>query len=1093
MRHHSRWDAPRRNVRARWLLATTAILALVAPAAAGASLTTVSLTFDDANADQAQAGTILAARGLRGTFYVNSGRLGVSGFMTLADVQSLKDAGHEIAGHTVSHADLPALDEDERRRQICNDRVALLGEGFTVTSFAYPYADTDALTQQIVAACGYNSARGVGDVVSPGSCYGCPFAETIPPSNPFKTKTPDSIKSWNTLEDIEAYVTQAEANGGGWVQLVFHHVCDGCNSYAVSPSTLGAFADWLAARASLGTIVRTVGDVVGGPVQPGVAGPPPAPRPPGGNMLMNPSLESDSNPADGLPDCWQLSSFGTSSGSGTRTSDAQDGAWAYRVDITSYSTGSRRLVSRQDLGSCAPPIVIGHSYTVSNWYKSSAQAIWIAYHRNTSGGWVWWAQSPWQPPSTDWKQSSWTTPPAPAGATAISVGLALYSVGSLTVDAFSLKDADATPPTVTVTSPADGASVSGVVQLSANASDAGGIDHVEFLLNGVSVGAVSSPPPYVIPWDTTTISDSKAVLAARAYDLAGNVAISTSMEVTIANAPPPDDVPPTVVLVSPAQGSGLHGAVTLEASASDNVALKHVDFLVNGNLVATAMQQPYRITWESTNASPGPGQVSARAFDTSGNSSSATAGVFIDQVPPTVVLVAPSDASTVSGVIDLRADAQDDLGVDRVDFTVNGVVIATVSGSPANAQYDTTYEVNGPAVVTATAYDHGGNASAVAVATVTISNLAPDLLSPVTSIQCNGTSCADAWYLAPVTVTLSAVDGGGSGLSGIVFTTDGSDPVPGGVASSYAGPFTVAAPVLVRYRAFDNAGNVEAIHDQWVRVDSAPPSTSMACNCGPCLAGAWFNAPVTVTLAAADATSGVSVTRYTTDGSAPDVASPAYGAPLVLAQSAIVSYRSWDQAGNVEVTQARLILLDTIPPSTAIMCNGGACSTGWYSRPVAVSLVAADSGAGVASTRYTTDGTSALAPGALTYTGPFTVSQVATVRFASTDLAGNGEVERQVQLSIDTLPPANVGIATPADGATVTGTARITASATDNVGIFRVRFYLDGVQLGTRTVSPWAWNWNTGATTKGQHTLKIRVEDAAANYADSALITVTVY
>ena len=90
--------------------------------------------------------------------------------LTQAQLAGLQSDGNEIGGHTVSHADLPTLDADEQKRQVCNDRVALLNQGFTVGNFAYPYGDANLTTKQTVASCGYNSARGVGDVVSPGTC-----------------------------------------------------------------------------------------------------------------------------------------------------------------------------------------------------------------------------------------------------------------------------------------------------------------------------------------------------------------------------------------------------------------------------------------------------------------------------------------------------------------------------------------------------------------------------------------------------------------------------------------------------------------------------------------------------------------------------------------------------------------------------------------------------------------------------------------------------------------------------------------------------------------------------------------------------------
>src|SRR5215467_6060427 len=92
-----------------------------------AATTIVSLTFDDTTTDQFQVWSMVAARGMHATFYVNSGRVNLGGFMTQGQLLAMQQDGNEIAGHTVSHPDLPTLDLDEQKRQICNDRVSLLG------------------------------------------------------------------------------------------------------------------------------------------------------------------------------------------------------------------------------------------------------------------------------------------------------------------------------------------------------------------------------------------------------------------------------------------------------------------------------------------------------------------------------------------------------------------------------------------------------------------------------------------------------------------------------------------------------------------------------------------------------------------------------------------------------------------------------------------------------------------------------------------------------------------------------------------------------------------------------------------------------
>jgi hypothetical protein len=91
----------------------------------------------------------------------------------------------------------------------------------------------------------------------------------------------------------------------------------------------------------------------------------------------------------------------------------------------------------------------------------------------------------------------------------------------------------------------------------------------------------------------------------------------------------------------------------------------------------------------------------------------------------------------------------------------------------------------------------------------------------------------------------------------------------------------------------------------------------------------------------------------------------------------------------------------------------------------------------------------------------------------------------------DVTPPT-ASITAPANGATVSGTTSVTASASDNVGVAKVEFYLDGAIQSTDTASPYSWSWNTTASSNGSHALVAKAYDAAGNVGTSPTVTVTV-
>ena len=83
---------------------------------------------------------------------------------------------------------------------------------------------------------------------------------------------------------------------------------------------------------------------------------------------------------------------------------------------------------------------------------------------------------------------------------------------------------DSTAPTATLTAPADlAAGLTGMLALSATASDNVAVTGVEFQIDGVTLGAVATSAPYGATVDTSLYTSGQHVLRARASDAAGNV------------------------------------------------------------------------------------------------------------------------------------------------------------------------------------------------------------------------------------------------------------------------------------------------------------------------------------------------------------------------------------------------------------------------------------------------------------------------------------------------------------------------------------------------------------------------------------------
>ncbi len=92
----------------------------------------------------------------------------------------------------------------------------------------------------------------------------------------------------------------------------------------------------------------------------------------------------------------------------------------------------------------------------------------------------------------------------------------------------------------------------------------------------------------------------------------------------------------------------------------------------------------------------------------------------------------------------------------------------------------------------------------------------------------------------------------------------------------------------------------------------------------------------------------------------------------------------------------------------------------------------------------------------------------------------------------DTTAPTT-SITAPASGATVSGSTTVSASASDDVGVTRVEFSIDGSLANTDTTSPYGFAWDTTGLGNGSsHSIQSKAYDAAGNVGTSATVTVTV-
>ncbi|HEX8160456.1 MAG TPA: Ig-like domain-containing protein [Pyrinomonadaceae bacterium] len=363
---------------------------------------------------------------------------------------------------------------------------------------------------------------------------------------------------------------------------------------------------------------------------------------------------------------------------------------------------------------------------------------------------------------------------------------------------------DVAPPTVSITSPANGATVNGTVAVQIGAADNVGVTQVELYRDGVLIGTKTAAP-YSFNWDTGTVANGAHSLTGKAYDAGGNSATSAAVNVTVQN----DLVAPTASITSPTNGQIVSGTATVTAGATDNVGVTKVELYADGALVGTKTSAPYTFGWNTDPLAEASHTLQAKAYDAAnnvGNSATVTVTVKHDVTPPTVALTAPAAGATLTGTVTVSANAGDDKAVARVEFYRGTTLLGTDDAAPYSVQWNTSAEVPGAYSLTAKAFDTGNNSATSSAVGVTVA----DSAAPTVAI----TSPANNSFVtkkSTVTITATATDNVGVTrvefyVNNVLKCTDTTAPfncawaVPNGAGQV----FTLLA------KGYDAAGNIGA-------------------------------------------------------------------------------------------------------------------------------------------------------------------------------------------------------------------------------------------------------------------------------------------
>ena len=157
----------------------------------------------------------------------------------------------------------------------------------------------------------------------------------------------------------------------------------------------------------------------------------------------------------------------------------------------------------------------------------------------------------------------------------------------------SITAQDATAPTVAITSPAYGSTVSGTAAVVASASDNVAVSKVEFYVNG-SLKATSTAAPYTFNWNTLSVANGAYTVSAKASDAAGNASILSNVTLYVANSSV-DTTAPVVSLSSPSNSTVFGSKLVISGSATDNVAVTKIDVFMDGSLLLSTNNSSFNL------------------------------------------------------------------------------------------------------------------------------------------------------------------------------------------------------------------------------------------------------------------------------------------------------------------------------------------------------------------------------------------------------------------------------------------------------------------------------------------------------------------
>jgi hypothetical protein len=287
---------------------------------------------------------------------------------------------------------------------------------------------------------------------------------------------------------------------------------------------------------------------------------------------------------------------------------------------------------------------------------------------------------------------------------------------------------DNTAPENYLTAPAANGYVTGSLAVQTHASDAYGIQSVQFAVDGTPVGSPITQTDaigsytYSATLDVSKLAGGAHQLTSVAVDNAGNRTTSAAVVFNVGAAPL------AVAISTPPDWTFANKTTPVTATITGGVAPISAQLVVDGKVVGQAVAAaPYTVQWDTTKLADGSHTIAVTAKDGAGHTTtSAVLHETVDNTAPTAVMYQPQSNARITGPATFQVHASDAYGVKSVQFTVDGKPVGSPLTAPDAGQsylytlaYDTTELAAGKHAVSASVTDNAGNVTTATSVSIT--------------------------------------------------------------------------------------------------------------------------------------------------------------------------------------------------------------------------------------------------------------------------------------------------------------------------------------------------------------------------------------